>query len=199
MFHENKARQIFRKTNISYSHQGVRNVRFSENLTCFVFLKHPFWDSPFCLITDEGYFCRKFAATKCQFCIKLCASSGLVSQVYMMAGENIKKKYLMCRISIKMLKQHAIPDSSFHNVKICSSKGCRKTSQRWIICIYVANTAILNLQIFSGGYHFRLWVLLRLVNTFTIDTGRYYPRCYKVTFKNLVHCFTLCAHKLSYV
>ena len=26
---------------------------FSENLTCFVFLKHPFWDSPFCLITDD--------------------------------------------------------------------------------------------------------------------------------------------------
>ena len=26
---------------------------FSENLACFVFLKHPFWDSPFCLITDD--------------------------------------------------------------------------------------------------------------------------------------------------
>ena len=25
---------------------------FPENLTCFVFLKHPFWDSPFCLITE---------------------------------------------------------------------------------------------------------------------------------------------------
>ena len=32
---------------------GVRNVRFSENLACFVFLEHPFWDSSFCLITDE--------------------------------------------------------------------------------------------------------------------------------------------------
>ena len=32
---------------------GVRNLRFSENLACFVFLKHPFWDSPFCLFTDE--------------------------------------------------------------------------------------------------------------------------------------------------
>ena len=61
MFPENKARHIFRKTNISYSlictrtcpYQGVRNVRFSENLACFVFLKDPFWDSPFCLITDD--------------------------------------------------------------------------------------------------------------------------------------------------
>ena len=33
-------------------YQGVRNVRFSENLACFVFLKHPFWNSLFCLITD---------------------------------------------------------------------------------------------------------------------------------------------------
>ena len=28
-------------------------VRFSQNLACFVFLKHPFWDSPFSLITNE--------------------------------------------------------------------------------------------------------------------------------------------------
>ena len=34
-------------------YQGIRNVRFSENLTCFVFLRHPFSDSPFHLITDE--------------------------------------------------------------------------------------------------------------------------------------------------
>ena len=50
VFQENKARQIFRKTNFSYplirtrtcAYQGVRNVRFSENLANFVFLKHPF-------------------------------------------------------------------------------------------------------------------------------------------------------------
>ena len=35
------------------AYQGVRNVYFSEILACFAFLKHPFWDSPFCLITDE--------------------------------------------------------------------------------------------------------------------------------------------------
>ena len=34
-------------------YHGVRNVRFSENLVCFFFLKHQFLDSPFCLITDE--------------------------------------------------------------------------------------------------------------------------------------------------
>ena len=52
VFQENKARQIFRKTNIFYS-QGVKNVRFWGNLACFFFLEHPFWDSPFCLITDS--------------------------------------------------------------------------------------------------------------------------------------------------
>ena len=42
----NKARQIFRKKNISYllirtracAYQGVKNVGFSEKLACFVFL-----------------------------------------------------------------------------------------------------------------------------------------------------------------
>ena len=35
------------------AYQGVRNVLFLENLACFVFLIHPFWDLPFCHITDE--------------------------------------------------------------------------------------------------------------------------------------------------
>ena len=37
----------------AYAYQGVRNIRFSENLACFVFLKQPFLDLPFCLITDD--------------------------------------------------------------------------------------------------------------------------------------------------
>ena len=45
----------------------------------------------------------------------------------MIAGQYIKKKYLMRQIPIKMLKQHAIPNSSLHNLKIYSSKGCGKT------------------------------------------------------------------------
>ena len=82
-----------------------------------------------------------------------------------------KKKYLMRQIPIKMLKQHGIPNSSLHNLKIYSSKGCRKTSQR--------HTATLNIRIFSQRYHFRLWhgFLLRLVNTFTIDIDECYPMC----------------------
>ena len=57
-------------------------------------------------------------------------SSMLVSQVHMMTGQNVKKKYLMCQISMKILKQEATRNSSLHNLKIYLSKGCRKTSQR---------------------------------------------------------------------
>ena len=42
-------KDVFRKICVS----GGKNIRFSVNFTCFVFLKHPFWDSPFCLITDD--------------------------------------------------------------------------------------------------------------------------------------------------
>ena len=35
------------------AYQGVRKFCFSGNLACFVFLKYPFWDSPFCLITND--------------------------------------------------------------------------------------------------------------------------------------------------
>ena len=63
-------------------------------------------------------------------------SSMLTSQVHMMAGQNVKKRYLICQIQIKMLKQEATPNSSLYNSKIYLSKGCRKTSQRRI---YVAS------------------------------------------------------------
>ena len=42
----------------------------------------------------------------------------VVSQVHMMAEQNVKKKYLMCQILIKILKQEATPNSSLHNLKI---------------------------------------------------------------------------------
>ena len=62
-----------------------------------------------------------------------------------------------CQIPIKMMKQHATPNSSLNNLKIYSSKGCRKTTRRWIyIAGYVANTAVVNIQIFNGRYYFRL-------------------------------------------
>ena len=123
----------------------------------------------------------------------------LVSQVHMMAGENIKKKYLMCQISIKMLKQHAMPNSSLHNLKIYSSKGCIKTTyhiQRWI-----ANTAILNVQIFSKRYRFRLWVFASTGEYFYYWHWRVLPNVLQMiprTFKNFVYYFKLSYKSSSY-
>ena len=71
-----------------------------------------------------------FAATNVSSAPKYEHLPRLVSQVHMMAGQNVKKKYLMYQIPIKMLKQHATSNSSLQNLKIYSSKGCRKTSQR---------------------------------------------------------------------
>ena len=51
--------------------------------------------------------------------------------------------------------EHAIPNSSLHKLKIYSSKRCRKISQRWIICMYLANKAVLNIGIYSRRYYFR--------------------------------------------
>ena len=62
VFQESKALQIFWKTNITYPLIRTRTCvsrkestpNFPKNehfLTPFVFLKHPFWDSSFCLIT----------------------------------------------------------------------------------------------------------------------------------------------------
>ena len=124
---------------------------------------------------------QKVCSYKYQFCTKVCASSRLFSQVHMITRQNVKKKYLMCPIPIKMVKQHAIPNSGLHNLKIFSSKGCRKTSQSWINSTWPntehSNSKYSNFQqMITSGYGLLLW----LVNTFTIDTDEYYPMCYRV-------------------
>ena len=43
--------QRLQRNHETSAYQGLRNFRFSENLACFVFSKHLFWDSHFCLIT----------------------------------------------------------------------------------------------------------------------------------------------------
>ena len=55
-FKETKHSKFFEKWTFLtpwYAYQGLRNVCFSENLACFLLLKHPFWDSLFCLINDQ--------------------------------------------------------------------------------------------------------------------------------------------------
>ena len=48
------------------------------------------------------------------------------SYKYQFCKENVKKNSQMCQIPIKMLKQHATPNSNLHNLKIYSSKGRKK-------------------------------------------------------------------------
>ena len=81
----------------------------------------------------------------------------------------------MCEIEIQKLKQQAIPNSILQNLKIYSIKKCRKASQKWII-MYVANTAIVKLQIFNGKYHFRLWIFVLTVEYFYYWRWRVLPK-----------------------
>ena len=37
----------------TYKQSNFSLLLNSDNFACFVFLKHPFWDSPFCLISDD--------------------------------------------------------------------------------------------------------------------------------------------------
>ena len=41
-FKKRKRTKFSEKRTLTCAYQGVGNVRFSENLACFVFLKHPF-------------------------------------------------------------------------------------------------------------------------------------------------------------
>ena len=43
---------------------GGRNNRSSENLAYFVSLRHPFWDSPFCLITTNKSYSSNILLTR---------------------------------------------------------------------------------------------------------------------------------------
>ena len=71
----------------------------------------------------------------------------LVSQVHMMAGKNVKKKYLMCPIPIKMLKQEATPNSSLHNLRFIYQKGAEKLVKDEYICSLAC-------QLYSLTQHF---------------------------------------------
>ena len=96
----------------------------------------------------------------------MCIFKGGLSS-WNMAGQNIKKKYLISHISIKMLK-HTIWNSSLQNLKIYSSKGSRKTSQKWINVTHSNSKSSnfqqkISLQIMS--FCFEWWTLLLLTLT----------------------------------
>ena len=82
----------------TYAYQEVRNVCFSEILACFAFLKHPFWDSPFCFITD--YFSVVLSLILIQvITVEKKYSSGIF---------NVNFKYIPQTTLRKILKFHLI-------------------------------------------------------------------------------------------
>ena len=88
-----------------------------------------------------------------------------------MTGHNMKAKYLMCQIPTIMLKQHSILHSSLQKLRFIHQKGIVNL---WIM--YVANSAILELWIFSGRYHFRLWVFASTGENFYCWHWRVLPK-----------------------
>ena len=47
---------LYPLTRRTCAYQWLRNIRFSEHLACFVFLKQPFWDLPICIVTGGSLF-----------------------------------------------------------------------------------------------------------------------------------------------
>ena len=77
-------------------------------------------------MSHQGDLCRKFAAKNVSSLHQ--NMSILVSQVHMMAGQNKCKEKVP---DVSDPNQNVeTTNSSLHNLKIYSSKGCRKTSQR---------------------------------------------------------------------
>ena len=69
--------------------------------------------------------------------------------------------------------------------------------------MYAANRVILKLRLFGGDVTSDYAFLFQLLNTLTVDTEHYYPRCYKVndakTFKNPVRPFYALSSQFIYI
>ena len=91
-------------------------------------------------------FCRKFAAKNVSFLHQSISifKGWSLKFIWWLGKVKVKKKYPMCQIPIKMLKQHATPNSCLHNSKNYSSKGHRKTSQRYNIIYVIIYNIIYN-------------------------------------------------------
>ena len=107
------------------------------------------------IVQHQGYFCRKHPATNLSFAPKYCTFKAGLSSLSD-CWEKYEAQILDVSDSNQNVETTCNSKSSLQNLKIFSSKGCRKTNKWWII--YAANTAILKLRIFRGRYCFRLWV-----------------------------------------
>ena len=106
------------------TYQGVRNVRFTENLACFVSLKHPFRDSPFCIITDvikQTFWNHSYCYF---FFIAMQFQKGSLTEPYniAIALKHVEKETLSDCLKYRILKNNFKPDGDFTFPKNLSSR-----------------------------------------------------------------------------
>ena len=103
---------------------------------------------------------QKAWSYKCQLCTKVCASSRLVVVISQVKWWSNKIEKLPDIFQSKCWNNMQFQtQASLQRLKIYSTKGCSQSKMYILyVCIYIANTAILKLRIFSGRYHFRLWI-----------------------------------------
>ena len=118
---ENKAHQIFRKTNISYAlihihmcvYKGVRNVHFSENLLCFVFLETPVLCTEF---TGNRRGKRVLAGSSINFRVKMLTPCLLLfsfcSNLYLV----FKKQYRFYTSTVPLWPRFALKSTGFDSL-----------------------------------------------------------------------------------
>ena len=113
--------QHFEKRTCAY--QGVRNVRFSGNLTSFVSLKHPFWDSIFCLITDE---CQLLLILEKRYNVPFHFSIAFV--MFSVPPVGLYITFPIFRFSLFALLSLSDSVSAMNKKLLCKSKGFQNSS-----------------------------------------------------------------------
>ena len=79
-----------------------KSKHFSENLACFVSLWHPFWDSPFCLIT---WFCSPINAVICIFFYLTCPLITTISCISAKIWCDFVSEIMMTNISFSLKRK----------------------------------------------------------------------------------------------
>ena len=112
MFEENKARQIFRKTSISYPMMRTRTqCLFFQKIWRALFswiTSFAFWDSSFCLITD-----------KISIMVILGWDNSDKTYLFKVYARNtIKRCEIWSKLTIKTPERHAIPPENVRKPKV---------------------------------------------------------------------------------
>ena len=106
-FSEKRTFLTYWYAHVRVHNQGVRNVHFLENLACFVFLKHLFWDTPFYLITDEFYSITDFLPFFYQVFIRFLSGFSFLSEKRRISLEAITIFLFKVFLTLTWRRKHA--------------------------------------------------------------------------------------------